>query len=172
MSAIILATLATNVAANVVSPANDFANLAPRFIGFRLGGLITGLVGVAIFPWKLYVTGYVFVWLLGTSSLLGAVGGVLIADYWLLRRTRLDVPDLYRSAGPFRYDRGRQLGGRAGRRRGRAAVRARLRRPAERRRPPQRHHRRPRSSRTSTSTPGSSPLPWPGWCTSAWRRTQ
>ena len=105
-AAIVLATLATNVAANVVSPANDFANLAPRLIGFRLGGLITGLVGVAIFPWKLYATGYVFVWLIGTSSLLGAVGGVLIADYWLLRRTRLDVAGLYRSAGPFRYDRG------------------------------------------------------------------
>ena len=106
--AIVLATLATNIAANVVSPANDFANLAPRFIGFRLGGLITGLVGIAILPWKLYADphGYIFTWLIGSSSLLGAVGGVLIADYWLLRRATLDVPALYRSAGPFRYDRG------------------------------------------------------------------
>ena len=107
-SAIVLATLATNIAANVVSPANDFANLAPRFIGFRLGGFITGLVGIAIMPWKLYADphGYIFTWLIGSSSLLGAIGGVLIADYWLLRRTRLDVAALYRSTGPFRYDRG------------------------------------------------------------------
>ncbi len=107
-AAIVLATLATNIAANVVSPANDFANLAPRFIGFRLGGLITGLVGIAILPWKLYADPhkYIFTWLIGSSSLLGAVGGVMIADYWLLRRTRLDVASLYRSAGPFRYDRG------------------------------------------------------------------
>ena len=104
-AAIVLATLATNIAANVVSPANDFANLAPRFIGFRLGGFITGLVGIAIMPWKLYADphGYIFTWLLGSSSLLGAVGGVLIADYWVLRRATLDVPGLYRAAGPYAY---------------------------------------------------------------------
>jgi NCS1 family nucleobase:cation symporter-1 len=108
MGSIALATLATNIAANVVSPANDFSNLAPRFIGFRLGGLITGIVGVAIMPWKLYADphGYIFTWLIGSSSLLGAVGGVLICDYWLLRRTRLSVPDLFTIGGKYSYDRG------------------------------------------------------------------
>jgi NCS1 family nucleobase:cation symporter-1 len=108
MSAIVLATLATNIAANVVSPANDFSNLAPRFIGFRLGGLMTGVVGILIMPWKLYADphGYIFTWLIGSSSLLGAVGGVMICDYWILRRARLDVSGLYQPFGPFRYERG------------------------------------------------------------------
>ena len=108
MSAIVIATLATNIAANVVSPANDFANLAPRFIGFRLGGFITGLVGIAIMPWYLLSdpNGYIFVWLVGTSSLLGAVGGVLICDYWLLRGAKLSVANLFNPNGRYRYDRG------------------------------------------------------------------
>src|SRR5437899_3326834 len=86
-----LATLATNIAANVVSPANDFAHLAPRYVGFRTGGLITGIIGILIQPWKLYndPSGYIFTWLIGYSSLLGAVGGVLIADYYVIRKTRL-----------------------------------------------------------------------------------
>ncbi|MBV8782272.1 MAG: NCS1 family nucleobase:cation symporter-1 [Phycisphaerae bacterium] len=108
MGAIVIATLATNIAANVVSPANDFANLAPRWIGFRLGGLITGLVGIAIMPWKLYADphGYIFTWLIGSSSLLGAVGGVLICDYWVLRRARLSIPNLFDPHGRYEYDRG------------------------------------------------------------------
>jgi NCS1 family nucleobase:cation symporter-1 len=108
MGSIVLATLATNIAANVVSPANDFSNLAPRFIGFRLGGFITGIIGIAIMPWYLYSDphGYIFTWLIGSSSLLGAVGGVLICDYWLLRRTRLSVPDLFSVHGRYTYDRG------------------------------------------------------------------
>jgi NCS1 family nucleobase:cation symporter-1 len=108
MSAIVLATLATNIAANVVSPANDFSNLAPRYIGFRLGGLLTGLVGIAIMPWKLYADphGYIFTWLIGSSSLLGAVGGVMICDYWIVRGAKLDVSRLYQPHGPFRYERG------------------------------------------------------------------
>ena len=107
-AAIVLATLATNIAANVVSPANDFANVAPRFIGFRLGGLLTGLVGIAILPWKLYAdpSGYIFTWLIGSSSLLGAVGGVLIADYWVLRRGRLNVDALFDPAGRYAYTAG------------------------------------------------------------------
>ncbi|MGN6504514.1 MAG: NCS1 family nucleobase:cation symporter-1 [Tepidisphaeraceae bacterium] len=108
MAAIAIATLATNIAANVVSPANDFAHLAPRFIGFRLGGLITGLIGILIMPWKLLAdsNGYIFTWLVGVSALLGAVGGVMICDYWFLRRTRLSIPDLFRTTGRYRYDRG------------------------------------------------------------------
>jgi NCS1 family nucleobase:cation symporter-1 len=100
-----LATLATNIAANVVSPANDFAHVAPRLIGFRTGGLITGLVGILIQPWKLYndPTGYIFTWLIGYSSLLGAIGGVLIADYYVIRKTRLDLAGLYRKDGPYWY---------------------------------------------------------------------
>jgi NCS1 family nucleobase:cation symporter-1 len=108
MGAIVVATLATNIAANVVSPANDFANLAPRFIGFRLGGFMTGIVGIAIMPWYLYndPSGYIFTWLIGSSSLLGAVGGVMICDYWVLRRARLSVDNLFDPNGRYRYDRG------------------------------------------------------------------
>lgn len=103
--ALSLATLATNIAANVVSPANDFAHVWPRHIGFRLGGLITAIIGIVIQPWKLYndPTGYIFTWLIGYSSLLGAIGGVLIADYFVLRKTRLDLAGLYRKDGPYWY---------------------------------------------------------------------
>lgn len=103
--ALCLATLATNVAANVVSPANDFANLWPRRISFRTGGLITAVIGVLIQPWRLVEdpSGYIFRWLVAYSALLGAVGGVLIADYFVIRRTRLDVPGLYRRGGPYWY---------------------------------------------------------------------
>jgi NCS1 family nucleobase:cation symporter-1 len=108
MLALCLATLATNLAANVVSPANDFANLWPRRISFRTGGLLTGVLGVLIQPWRLVAdpSGYIFRWLVGYSSLLGAVGGVLIADYYLVRRARLDVNGLYRRGGPYWYRRG------------------------------------------------------------------
>lgn len=105
MFALCLATLATNIAANVVSPANDFAHLAPRKISFRLGGLITGIIGVVIMPWKLVAdpSGYIFVWLIAYSALLGPIGGVMIADYFVVRRTRLDVAALYRADGACRY---------------------------------------------------------------------
>lgn len=100
-----VATLSTNIAANVVSPANDFSNLWPRVISFKRGGLITGLVGILIFPWKLYsdLANYIFTWLIGYSALLGAVAGVMIADYYVLRRRRLDVADLYREDGRYAY---------------------------------------------------------------------
>lgn len=108
MFALGIATLATNLAANVVSPANDFANLWPQRISFRTGGLITGLIGVLIQPWRLVAdpTGYIFRWLVAYSALLGAVGGVLIADYYLLRRTRLDMHGLYHRDGRYWYTRG------------------------------------------------------------------
>jgi NCS1 family nucleobase:cation symporter-1 len=106
--ALCLATLATNLAANVVSPANDFAHLWPRKISFRIGGLITGVIGIVIQPWRLVSdpSGYIFTWLIAYSSLLGAVGGILIADYFLLRRTRLDLAGLYRKEGPYWYNAG------------------------------------------------------------------
>jgi NCS1 family nucleobase:cation symporter-1 len=105
MLSLCIATLATNIAANVVSPANDFAHLAPRWISFRTGGFITGLIGIAMQPWKLVVdpTGYIFRWLVAYSALLGAVGGILIADYFVIRRTRLDLVGLYKKEGPYWY---------------------------------------------------------------------
>lgn len=111
LTALCLATLATNVAANVVSPANDFANLWPRRISFRTGGLITAVVGVLIQPWHLVQdpSGYIFRWLVAYSALLGGVGGVLIADYYVLRRTRLDLSGLYRKDGPYWYHGGFNL---------------------------------------------------------------
>ena len=105
MLALCLATLATNIAANVVSPANDFSNLAPSRISFRMGGLITGLVGVFMMPWKLIESshGYIFTWLIAYSALLGPIGGILIADYFVWRRRHLNVEDLYRLDGEYRF---------------------------------------------------------------------
>ncbi len=105
MVALCLATLATNIAANVVSPANDFSHLAPRRISFRLGGLITGIIGIVMMPWKLVAdpSGYIFTWLGGYGALLGPVGGVMIADYFVYRHRVLDVPALYDPHGKYRY---------------------------------------------------------------------
>lgn len=98
-----VATIATNIAANVVSPANDFANIAPRLISFKTGGVITGILGILIMPWKLLANpeAYIFEWLIGYSALLGPIAGIMIADYWLLRKKELDVPDLYRTGGRY-----------------------------------------------------------------------
>ncbi|MER8153740.1 NCS1 family nucleobase:cation symporter-1 [Streptomyces sp. NPDC094472] len=102
---VLIATVSVNIAANVVSPAYDLANLAPKFITFRTGALITGIVGVLIFPWKLTSTPelYIFTWLGVVGGLLGTVAGVLIADYWIIRRTVLDLVDLYRPKGRYWY---------------------------------------------------------------------
>ncbi len=102
LASLCIATLATNIAANVVSPANDFANIAPARIDFRRGGYITGFLGLIIMPWKLVAdpTGYIFTWLVGYSALLGSIGGVLIADYFVLRRAALDLPGLYGKSAP------------------------------------------------------------------------
>jgi NCS1 family nucleobase:cation symporter-1 len=99
------------VAANVVSPSNDFSNLNPRLISFRTGGLITGVVGIAMMPWKLLsdYSSYVFGWLVGYSGLLGPIAGVMIADYFLVRRAQLRVDDLYRRNGAYEYDNGVNL---------------------------------------------------------------
>ncbi len=108
MLALCVATLATNIAANVVSPANDFAHVAPKKISFRMGGLITGIIGVLMMPWKLVSdpTGYIFTWLIAYSALLGPIGGILIADYFVCRRTKLNVNALYQLDGEYRYTNG------------------------------------------------------------------
>jgi NCS1 family nucleobase:cation symporter-1 len=105
LAAILLATLNTNVAANVVSPSNDFSNLRPSLISFRMGGLITGILGILSMPWKLaadpdrYING----WLVGYSGLLGPIAGVMIADYFILRKKSLDVEELYIRGGIYEY---------------------------------------------------------------------
>lgn len=103
-----IATLATNIAANVVSPANDFAHLAPQWISFRTGGYITGIIGVLMMPWKLVAdpSGYIFTWLIAYSALLGPIGGILIADYFVWRRRELDLAALYQSTGAYRFTAG------------------------------------------------------------------
>ncbi len=108
MFALCLATLATNIAANVVSPANDFAHLAPRHITFRIGGLITGIIGILMMPWKLLAnpTSYIFDWLIGYSALLGPIGGILIADYFVYRKRQLNLPALYKPDGEYRFTNG------------------------------------------------------------------
>lgn len=108
MIAVAVSTLATNIAANIVSPANDFSNLSPRHISFRTGGYITGIVGILILPWKLIAdpNGYIFTWLIAYSSLLGPVGGIMIADYYFIRRKELDVDELYNARGMYTYANG------------------------------------------------------------------
>ncbi|MFT3827144.1 MAG: NCS1 family nucleobase:cation symporter-1 [Chitinophagaceae bacterium] len=108
MIAVIISTLATNIAANIVSPANDFANLAPSKIDFRKGGYITGIIGILIFPWKLVADpgGYIFTWLVGYSSLLGPVGGIMIADYYFIRRQQLNTDQLYNPTGIYSFKNG------------------------------------------------------------------
>ena len=108
MFTVVVATLAVNIAANVVSPANDFANAFPRAISFRTGGLITGILGILMQPWRLLAdpSGYIFAWLLGYSGGLGSIAGVLIADYWLVRRKQLVLGDLYQPQGAYTYSGG------------------------------------------------------------------
>jgi NCS1 family nucleobase:cation symporter-1 len=105
---ILAAQLTTNMAANVVSPANDFSSLAPRRISYVMGGLLTALIGIAMMPWKLYAdaAAYIFTWLIGYSSLMGAIGGILIADYWILRRRELALADLFAVDGRYSYANG------------------------------------------------------------------
>jgi NCS1 family nucleobase:cation symporter-1 len=100
-----VATLSVNVAANIVSPSYDFSNAWPKRISFRTGGLITGVLGILIQPWVLLSSPevYIFTWLGFYGGATGAIAGVLIADYWLLRRNHLKLADLYRSTGIYRY---------------------------------------------------------------------
>jgi nucleobase:cation symporter-1, NCS1 family len=105
---VLAAQLTTNMAANVVSPANDFSSLAPRRISYVAGGLITAVIGIVMMPWKLYAdaAAYIFTWLIGYSSLMGAIGGILIADYWVLRRQNLSLRDLFDPHGRYAYTNG------------------------------------------------------------------
>ena len=111
MLALLVATLTTNLAANVVSPANDFSNVAPSKVTFKTGALITAALGIVILPWKLYndSAAYLFTWLLGYGAMLGSIGGIMIVDYFVLRRMRLDLDGLYRRGGPYEYVRGWNL---------------------------------------------------------------
>ncbi len=105
---IFLAQLSTNMAANVVSPSNDFSNLNPRKISYVTGGLITALIGVAMMPWKLLGSAgaYIFTWLIGYSGLMGAIAGIMICDYWILRRAKLDLAALFDPKGRYSYSNG------------------------------------------------------------------
>ncbi len=108
MGILALATLTTNIAANVVAPANGFSNLSPTRISFRMGGLITGLIGIVMMPWKLLanVGAYIFTWLIGYSALMGGVAGVMIADFYLVRKRKLDLEGLYKVDGPYTFSAG------------------------------------------------------------------
>ncbi len=103
--ALIIATITTNLAANVVSPAYDFSNLAPKRISFRMGGYITAAIGLAMFPWKILETtqGYIFTWLIGYGGLLGPIAGIMLVDYYLVRKTELNHAALFDADGEYRY---------------------------------------------------------------------
>ncbi|HEX6625650.1 MAG TPA: cytosine permease, partial [Pyrinomonadaceae bacterium] len=108
MAVIFAAQLTTNMAANVVSPSNDFSNLNPKLISYVTGGLITAVIGIVMMPWKLMASmgDYIFTWLIGYSGLMGAIAGVMICDYWVLRRRRLDLAGLFKTDGPYSYSSG------------------------------------------------------------------
>lgn len=105
---LLVATLSTNIAANVVSPANDFSNLYPKKINFVRGGLITAVIGIVMMPWKLLsdYSAYIFGWLIGYSSFLGPIAGILICDYFLIRKRKLNVRDLYLRNGEYKFKKG------------------------------------------------------------------
>jgi len=109
--ALMVATLTTNIAANVVSPANDFANLYPKKITFVRGGLMTAVLGIMIMPWKLLsdYSAYIFGWLVGYSGFLGPIAGILICDYFLIKKKKLNVLDLYRRNGEYEFTNGFNL---------------------------------------------------------------
>jgi NCS1 family nucleobase:cation symporter-1 len=88
-----------------VSPSNDFSNLRPSLISFRTGGLITGVVGILMMPWRLLrdFSSYIFGWLVGCSALLGPIAGIMICDYYVVRRRQLAVEDLYLRGGAYEY---------------------------------------------------------------------
>ncbi|PIY30456.1 MAG: nitrate reductase, partial [Bacteroidetes bacterium CG_4_10_14_3_um_filter_42_6] len=104
MFGLTIATLSTNIAANVVAPANSFANMMPRRISYKMGGYITGIIGILIFPWKLIADpeGYIFRWLIAYSALLGSLAGIMICDYYIIRKTNFDLAELFKVNGKFK----------------------------------------------------------------------
>ena len=108
MAGLTVATLTTNIAANIVAPANAFSNIAPHRITFKQGAMITAVIGIVMMPWRLYndAAAYIFTWLIGYGALLGPVAGIMIADYFVLRRGTIIVNDLYRRDGIYEYSRG------------------------------------------------------------------
>jgi NCS1 family nucleobase:cation symporter-1 len=108
MIVIFVAQLTTNMAANVVSPSNDFSNLNPKLISYVTGGLITAIIGILMMPWQLMSSmgAYIFTWLIGYSGLMGAIGGIMICDYWILRRKQLDLAALFQTDGIYSYSNG------------------------------------------------------------------
>lgn len=108
MLVIFVAQLTTNMAANVVSPSNDFSNLNPKRISYVTGGIITAVIGILMMPWQLMSSmgAYIFTWLIGYSGLMGAIGGILICDYWVIRRQKLDLADLFKTDGTYSYGSG------------------------------------------------------------------
>ena len=108
MAGLIIATLTTNIAANIVAPANAFSNLAPHKITFKQGAMITAVIGILMLPWRLYndAAAYIFTWLIGYGALLGPVAGIMIADYFFVRRGELMLNDLYKRHGAYEYARG------------------------------------------------------------------
>ena len=108
MAGLVVATLTTNIAANIVAPANAFSNIAPHRITFKQGAMITAIIGIIMMPWRLYndAAAYIFTWLIGYGALLGPVAGIMIADYFVLRRSELGLNDLYKRHGRYEYSRG------------------------------------------------------------------
>src|SRR3954471_21647050 len=108
MAGLIVATLTTNIAANIVAPANAFSNIAPHKVTFKQGAMITAIIGIVMMPWRLYndAAAYIFTWLIGYGALLGPIAGIMIVDYFVLRKRELVVEDLYRRGGAYEYTRG------------------------------------------------------------------
>jgi len=108
LGAVVVATLSVNVAANVVSPAYDFIQLFPKHLNFSRAGLLTGILGIVMVPWLLISNPhiYIFNWLNVYSGFLGPIAGILIADYWVFRKTTLAVVELYAKGGRYYYANG------------------------------------------------------------------
>ncbi len=105
---LLIDTISVNLAANLVGPAYDFSSLSPKNISYKTGGYITASIAIVMMPWKILAStqGYIFTWLIGYSALLGPIAGILIVDYYLIRKTNLEVGQLYRADGKYSYGNG------------------------------------------------------------------